>query len=166
MACAQIVLLGVCLAPGPGGDDGVPSSEEVTLQPLPLYAVPSDNVTMCAVAAGPNGRIFLGGADGHLYEVVYAPGDTWRARRCYKVLILCVSVVHMSPRDCVCCGGAPGVRGAATRCSFSVFLFFTCPQETVYAAGTPGAPGAATRSVIPHVMNTRSVLRKKIQANW
>lgn len=85
-ARAQIVLLGVCLAPGPGGE-GVPSSssEEVTLQPLPLYAAPSDNVTMCAVAAGPNGRIFLGGADGHLYEVVYAAGDTWRAKRCYKV---------------------------------------------------------------------------------
>jgi len=39
MCPQQVVLLGVCL-------DG----EELALQPLPLYAVPADNVTMCAVA--------------------------------------------------------------------------------------------------------------------
>lgn len=55
-------------------------------QPLPLYAAPSDGVTMCCVAGGPGGRVFLGGADGHLYELVYAASDTWRAKRCYKVL--------------------------------------------------------------------------------
>ncbi len=69
-----MVLLGVCL-------DG----EELALQPLPLYAVPADNVTMCAVAATPAGRIFLGGSDGNLYEVMYEAGDSWRHRRCYKV---------------------------------------------------------------------------------
>jgi len=48
--------------------------EELALQPLPLYAVPADNVTMCAVAATPAGRIFLGGSDGKLYEVMYEGG--------------------------------------------------------------------------------------------
>lgn len=58
---------------------------EVTLQPLPLYSFPSDNVVMCSVASTPDGRIFLGGMDGHLYEVQYFPGDTWRHKRCFKV---------------------------------------------------------------------------------
>ena len=76
----QIVLLGVCVSPGPAGD----AVKEVSLQPLPLYATSSDNKTMCCVASTPGGRIFLGGGDGHLYELMYAASDTWRAKRCYK----------------------------------------------------------------------------------
>lgn len=77
----QIVLLGVCVNPGPGGE----AAEELTLQPLPLYACSSDNVTMCSVATTPDGRIFTGGANGLLYEIVYNSTDTWRKKRCYKV---------------------------------------------------------------------------------
>lgn len=73
----EIVLLGVCCV----GD----ACEEVTLQPLPLYTVPSDNVAMVSVATTPSGRIFLGGADGNLYEIKYAAADSWRAKRCTKV---------------------------------------------------------------------------------
>lgn len=79
---AQVVLLGVCLDTVPGG--GGEAAQELALQPLPLYTVPADNVTMCAVAATPDGRIFLGGSDGNLYEVLYEAGDSWRHRRCYK----------------------------------------------------------------------------------
>jgi len=77
----QIVLLGVCMSPGLNGD----ASEELTVQPLPLYACSSDNVTMCSVATTPGGRIFTGGANGNLYEIVYNSTDTWRKKRCYKV---------------------------------------------------------------------------------
>lgn len=72
----------MCLDVVPGG--GGEAAQELALQPLPLYAVPADNVTMCAVAATPAGRIFLGGSDGNLYEVLYEAGDSWRHRRCYK----------------------------------------------------------------------------------
>ena len=58
----QIVLLGVCCSRGPGG--GGDDCEEVTLQPLPLYSVPADNVTMVTVSSTADGRIFLGGAGG------------------------------------------------------------------------------------------------------
>lgn len=80
----EIVLLGVCCSSG-GAGSTVDDCEEVTLQPLPLYSVPSDNVAMTAVACSSNGRIFLGGADGNLYEIKYAAADSWRAKRCTKV---------------------------------------------------------------------------------
>ncbi|CAL8471349.1 g10891 [Coccomyxa elongata] len=76
----EIVLLGVCMSPGANGD----AADELTLQPLPLYACSSDNVTMCSVATTPDGRIFTGGANGLLYEIVYNSTDTWRKKRCYK----------------------------------------------------------------------------------
>ena len=80
----EIVLLGVCCSAGPSGvstDD----REEITLQPLPMYSVPSDNVAMTSIACSPNGRIFLGGADGNLYEIKYTPADSWRVKRCTKI---------------------------------------------------------------------------------
>lgn len=49
------MLLGVCCSGGEG-------HELLTLQPLPLYSAPTDNVTMVSVAATASGRIFLGGA--------------------------------------------------------------------------------------------------------
>ena len=78
----QLVLLGVCV--GPGGASSDPQAE-LTLQPLPLYSIPSDNVVLTCCASTPGGRIFLGGADGHVYELHYSAHDTWRQRRCYKV---------------------------------------------------------------------------------
>jgi nuclear pore complex protein Nup155 len=32
-----------------------------------------------------SGRIFLGGSDGHVYEVTYLAADRWRQKRCQKV---------------------------------------------------------------------------------
>lgn len=58
----QIVLLGVCCSAGPGGSGD--ECEELSLQPLPLYSVPADGVTMVTVAPTADGRIFLGGAGG------------------------------------------------------------------------------------------------------
>ncbi|PRW05942.1 nuclear pore complex Nup155 isoform B [Chlorella sorokiniana] len=79
----EIVLLGVCCSPGPSGSGD--ACEELTLQPLPLYSVPADNVTMVSVASTADGRIFLGGADGHLYELQYSASDSWRSKRCQKI---------------------------------------------------------------------------------
>ncbi|KAL4425159.1 hypothetical protein ABPG77_008264 [Micractinium sp. CCAP 211/92] len=80
---SEIVLLGVCCSRGPGGAGD--ECDEVTLQPLPLYSVPADNVTMVCVSSTADGRIFLGGADGHLYELQYSSGSSWRSKRCQKV---------------------------------------------------------------------------------
>ncbi|KAF8069564.1 NUP155 [Scenedesmus sp. PABB004] len=81
----QIVLLGVCTGPSRvGGGDAY---EELSLQPMPLYSLPSDNTIMTCFASSAAGRIFLGGADGHVYELAYAASDSWRQRRCTKVRV-------------------------------------------------------------------------------
>lgn len=33
-----------------------------------------------------SGRVFLGGSDGHLYELQYNAADSWGRKRCQKVL--------------------------------------------------------------------------------
>ena len=77
----QIVLLGVCWGAGNSSDP----LNEINITPLPDYSISSDNVSMCSTACTPDGRIFLGGADGHLYEVLYNTGSGWRQKRCTKV---------------------------------------------------------------------------------
>jgi len=37
----------------------------------PIYTLSSDGVTFTVVAGASNGRIFIGGADGYIYEVFY-----------------------------------------------------------------------------------------------
>jgi nuclear pore complex protein Nup155 len=105
----HIRLLGVCCSPGPshqqhdgGGlietSTSTPSllyqhdaffsdiqCEEITLQSLPLYVTSSDNITMVCITSTAKGEIYLGGADGHLYELQYAVGERWRQKRCTKV---------------------------------------------------------------------------------
>ncbi len=77
---AQIVLLGVVTSAGPAGK-GDPL-QELTLHTLPDYSVPTDNVIMTCATGTAAGRIFMGGADGRLYEVTYGSG---RGGRCRKV---------------------------------------------------------------------------------
>lgn len=52
------------------------------LQPEPLFHLPTDNVSMLSVEGTPEGRIFLGGKDGCLYEVTYQAKDGWFSKRC------------------------------------------------------------------------------------
>ena len=48
-------------------------------------AIPSDNVNFLSVIGTPNGRIFMAGKDGHLYELIYQAEDGWFTRKCRKV---------------------------------------------------------------------------------
>lgn len=73
----EICFIGVCHE----GND----FDEVTLQRLPQYTVSTDNVSMISVASTQDGRVFLGGSDGNVYEIIYAAKDTWRTKRCVKV---------------------------------------------------------------------------------
>jgi len=73
----EIRLIGVCHS----GED----FEDITLQLLPQYTISTDNISMISVAGSMNGRIFLGGSDGNLYEIKYEAKDTWRSKRCTKI---------------------------------------------------------------------------------
>ena len=45
--------------------------KEMHLQPDPLFVVATDNVYMTSVTGTVNGRIFLSGKDGCVYELTY-----------------------------------------------------------------------------------------------
>ena len=76
-------MLGVCISPSPAGGD---QYEQLSLQPMPLYSLPSDNVVMTCFASSAGGRLFMGGSDGNVYEIRYEATDNWRRRRCSKVM--------------------------------------------------------------------------------
>lgn len=50
-----------------GGSD----FEEMHLVPEPVFVLPTDGVSMMSVKSTCKGRIFMGGKDGCLYEIVY-----------------------------------------------------------------------------------------------
>ncbi|CAM6093107.1 unnamed protein product [Calypogeia fissa] len=77
----EIVLLGVCCS---ASSDGGDPFAEISLQILPQYTIPTDGVTITCITTTEKGRIFLGGRDGHLYELFYTTGTGWQ-RRCRKV---------------------------------------------------------------------------------
>ena len=58
---------------------------EMHLINLEHFRVPSDDVMMTTTTCTPEGRIFLGGNDGHLYELDYRNRNSWLKGRCNKV---------------------------------------------------------------------------------
>ncbi|KNC47611.1 uncharacterized protein AMSG_02635, partial [Thecamonas trahens ATCC 50062] len=57
---------------------------ELTLVPTPL-TIPSDNVNITHIRGTVDGRIFLTGRDGNLYELEYQEQDGWFTRKCRKL---------------------------------------------------------------------------------
>ena len=69
------------------------------------YTIPTDDVPMIKIVSAQNGRIFMGGKDGNLYELVYENhGDSWKAKigigeqhKCYKVNLSSWFVENLIP---------------------------------------------------------------------
>ncbi|PIN97801.1 hypothetical protein AB205_0201700 [Aquarana catesbeiana] len=55
------------------------------LLPDPLYSIPTDNTYLLFITSTNNGRIFLSGKDGCLYEVAYQADAGWFSPRCRKI---------------------------------------------------------------------------------
>nr|CAG4708404.1 unnamed protein product [Naegleria fowleri] len=49
------------------------------------YIIPSDNVNMIKIVGTQNGRIFMCGKDGCLYELTYEPEEGWFKSKCRKL---------------------------------------------------------------------------------
>ncbi|KAL8597837.1 hypothetical protein ACOMHN_061370 [Nucella lapillus] len=64
---------------------GDPGSGEMHLLPEPLYSIPTDNTFVTTIVGSDNGRIFMAGKDGALYELIYQAEDGWFSRKCRKV---------------------------------------------------------------------------------
>ncbi|GBM21727.1 Nuclear pore complex protein Nup155 [Araneus ventricosus] len=78
----EIVLLGINFT---SQDRTSSPFEEMHMLPEPLFSYPTDNVHMCTFAGTDDGRIFLGGKDGCVYEFTYQAQDSWFGRKCRKI---------------------------------------------------------------------------------
>lgn len=76
----EITLLGVTCAEDESG-----FLATVGLIPDPLFKIPTDNVIFSVLAGTNDGRIFLGGNDGCLYEIAYQSEDSWFSKKCRKI---------------------------------------------------------------------------------
>jgi nuclear pore complex protein Nup155 len=83
----EILLLGIFLHDGKKSshinESGEKKAIELILYPTHL-SIPSDHVNMLNIIGTSNGRIFMSGKDGNLYEFVYQAYDRWFRKRCRK----------------------------------------------------------------------------------
>jgi nuclear pore complex protein Nup155 len=63
----------------------------MTLMPLSGYSVQTDTVHMCSCVHTADGRIYLGAADGHIYEIDYG-----KRGRCRKVSVTATVLTLLS----------------------------------------------------------------------
>uniref|UniRef100_A0A452GM48 Nuclear pore complex protein Nup155 n=1 Tax=Gopherus agassizii TaxID=38772 RepID=A0A452GM48_9SAUR len=83
----DIVILGLSYANLQAGSGALNDSMSGGMQllPDPLYSLPTDNTYLLTITSTENGRIFLAGKDGCLYEVVYQAEAGWFSQRCRKI---------------------------------------------------------------------------------
>ncbi|NXG52616.1 NU155 protein, partial [Psilopogon haemacephalus] len=83
----DIVILGLSCANIQAGTGSLNDSMSggMELLPDPLYSLPTDNTYILAITSTDNGRIFLAGKDGCLYEVAYQAEAGWFSQRCRKI---------------------------------------------------------------------------------
>ena len=70
----EVVLLGVSMA-----------GQELQLVPEPLFSLAADQLHTSCIVSSEDGRIFMGGRDGHLYEFCYSAQDSWWGKKTNKV---------------------------------------------------------------------------------
>uniref|UniRef100_A0A7M4FH37 Nuclear pore complex protein Nup155 n=1 Tax=Crocodylus porosus TaxID=8502 RepID=A0A7M4FH37_CROPO len=83
----DIVILGLSYANIQAGTGVLNDSMSAGMQllPDPLYSLPTDNTYILTITSTDNGRIFLAGKDGCLYEVAYQAEAGWFSQRCRKI---------------------------------------------------------------------------------
>lgn len=58
---------------------------EMQLMNKPIFVLNTDNVSIASIEGTADGRIFMGGRDGALYELQYQAESNWFGKRCRKV---------------------------------------------------------------------------------
>lgn len=61
------------------------SYQEMQLMSKPIFILSTDNVAIATIEGSNDGRIFLGGRDGCLYEVYYQAESSWFGKRSKKI---------------------------------------------------------------------------------
>ncbi|XP_076083087.1 nuclear pore complex protein Nup155-like isoform X1 [Mytilus galloprovincialis] len=80
----DIVLLGVTFT-RPFDGSSSSGGGDMHLLPEYLFSIPTDNTFIMNIIGTDNGRIFMAGKDGCLYEIVYQADDGWFSRKCRKI---------------------------------------------------------------------------------
>lgn len=80
----DVVILGLSF---PKAHTGLNDSMSGAMQllPDPLYSIPTDNTYLLAITSTEQGRIFMAGKDGCLYEIAYQAEAGWFSQRCKKI---------------------------------------------------------------------------------
>lgn len=60
-------------------------------------SVPSDNVAMRTIVGTEDGRIFMNGNDGRLWEINYQAEEGWFSKKCYKTEVLGSALSYFKP---------------------------------------------------------------------
>lgn len=82
----EIVVLGVTFgSTSIISSPGHSVSDEMQLLNKPIFVLSTDNVSFNVIQGTANGRIFLGGRDGNLYEIMYQAESNWFGKRCKKI---------------------------------------------------------------------------------
>lgn len=89
----EIVVLGVTFgdttklmaSPMRSIQNSIPQYEEMQLMNKPIFIINTDNIAITTVEGTADGRVFLGGRDGCLYEICYQAKSNWFGQRCKKV---------------------------------------------------------------------------------
>lgn len=87
----EVIVLGVTFGnttktvSSPSRSFSTSTYEEMQLMNKPIFVLTTDNVAITCVEGTADGRIFLGGRDGCLYEIVYQAESNWFGKRCKKV---------------------------------------------------------------------------------
>ncbi|XP_056593188.1 nuclear pore complex protein Nup155 isoform X1 [Triplophysa dalaica] len=80
----DVVILGLSFPKAQAGlNDSM--SGAMQLLPDPLYSIPTDNTYLLAITSTEQGRIFMAGKDGCLYEIAYQAEAGWFSQRCKKI---------------------------------------------------------------------------------
>ncbi|XP_073400058.1 nuclear pore complex protein Nup155 isoform X1 [Dendrobates tinctorius] len=81
----DVVILGVSFSNLQTGNPNDSLSAGMQLLPDPLYSISTDNTYLISITSTSNGRIFLSGKDGCLYEIAYQAEAGWFNPRCRKI---------------------------------------------------------------------------------
>lgn len=76
----EIVILGVTFSNQVDELQG-----EINLVPEPIFVLPTDGIAITTIKGSESGRIFLGGKDGSLFEIMYQAQGSWFGKRCKKI---------------------------------------------------------------------------------
>ncbi|XP_030384533.1 nuclear pore complex protein Nup154 isoform X2 [Scaptodrosophila lebanonensis] len=86
----EVIILGATFGEDNNNSGGsrLPQSQKYSQMQLmnkPIFVLGTDNVSINVIQGSEDGRIFLGGRDGCLYEIYYQVESSWLGKRCKKI---------------------------------------------------------------------------------